>query len=177
MQANRRPGGPMKPTFLTSCFFVAALLAACESSNTSGTGGSSTTSSSTSGTGGAGGDPTPSNSCIRPGDKGNNLGVGEYCTPLGKECVLFDNAPLCLADVGQDQWMCTRIGCDATTDCGEGAGCLMVDGQGSACVPCRCDDRGIGCKGGTGGAGGAGGMSGTGGAGGTSGAGGTGGMK
>jgi hypothetical protein len=63
--------------------------------------------------------------------------------------------------VGQDQWMCTRIGCNAMTDCGEGAGCL-IETMGSACVPCRCDDRGIGCSGaggagGTGGAGGAGG--------------------
>jgi len=41
--------------------------------------------------------------------------------------------------------MCTRIGCDATTNCGTGAGCVIVKGQGSACVPCRCDDSSIGC--------------------------------
>jgi len=89
-------------------------------------------------------DPTPAASCVRPGDVGNNNGVGQYCTPAGTECAGFDRAPLCLAAVGQDQWFCTRIGCDATTDCGEGAGCL-IDPQGSACVPCRCDASGIGC--------------------------------
>ena len=99
---------------------------------------------SPSGTGGSAGDPTPPGSCVRPGDKGNDKGVGEYCTPTGKECSGFPEAPLCLASVGQEQWMCTRIGCDATTDCGEGAGCLLTS-QGSACVPCRCDDQGIGC--------------------------------
>jgi hypothetical protein len=89
-------------------------------------------------------DPTPAESCVQRGDHGNNVGVGEYCTPSGSECAGFDLAPLCLAAVGQDQWFCTRIGCDATTNCGEGAGCL-IETQGSACVPCRCDSRGIGC--------------------------------
>ncbi len=90
-------------------------------------------------------DPTPAESCVRPGDVGNNNGVGQYCTPSGSECAGFDLAPLCLAAVGQEQWFCTRIGCDATTDCGQGAGCLLEQ-QGSACVPCRCDSRGIGCQ-------------------------------
>lgn len=89
-------------------------------------------------------DPTPAESCVRPGDVGNNVGVGQYCTPEGGECAPYDLAPLCLATVGQAQWFCTRIGCDATTNCGEGAGCL-IESQGSACVPCRCDSRGIGC--------------------------------
>lgn len=89
-------------------------------------------------------DPTPAESCVRPGDVGNNVGVGTYCTPEGGECAPFDLAPLCLATVGQEQWFCTRIGCDATTNCGEGAGCL-IEAEGSACVPCRCDSRGLGC--------------------------------
>jgi hypothetical protein len=89
-------------------------------------------------------DPTPAESCVRPGDHGNDLGVGEYCTPGGTQCDTFDLAPLCLASVGQDQWFCTRIGCDAMTNCGTGAGCLIT-GEGSACVPCRCEPTGIGC--------------------------------
>ncbi len=89
-------------------------------------------------------DPTPAESCVRPGDVGNNNGVGQYCTPEGGECAPFDLAPLCLATVGQQQWFCTRIGCDANTNCGEGAGCLL-ETDGSACVPCRCDSRGVGC--------------------------------
>jgi hypothetical protein len=121
-------------------------------------------------TGGAGGDPTPAESCTHPGDVGNDKGVGQYCTPTGKQCVDFPEAALCLASVGQDQWFCTRINCDETTDCGEGAGCLIT-GDGSACVPCHCDDGGIGCPGNTGGGGvGGAGVGGAGGAGGTGGA-------
>lgn len=82
--------------------------------------------------------------CVQPTDQGNSLGVGTPCTPGGGECAAFPMAPLCLADVGQEEWFCTRIGCTATTDCGTGAGCLIETG-GSACVPCRCDIRGTGC--------------------------------
>lgn len=128
-----------------AAFILASLAAtffACSSKDTSGGGGSSSSSSAS----GMGGDPTPENSCVRRGDHGNEKGVGEYCTPFGNECLNFAEAGLCLAAVGQDQWMCTRLGCDATTDCGKGAGCVIVQGQGSACVPCRCDDSGIGCS-------------------------------
>ncbi len=138
---------------------VFALLAACGDSG-SGSGG-------TGGSGAAGGGPPaggagegegggpPAESCIQPGAVGNDIGVGEYCTPLGGECADNSEAQLCLADAAQDQWMCSRIGCTETTDCGEGAGCLIT-ADGSACVPCMCDDGGVGCSGGAG-AGGAGG--------------------
>ena len=157
--------GPL--SFSAAALACVALLSvpACSSDDGGGSGGAGT-STTTSSTGtGAGGDPTPEESCTHPGDEGNDKGVGEYCTPAGKECSGFAEAPLCLATVGQDQWFCTRIGCSETTDCGEGAGCL-VTGDGSACVPCRCDDTGIGCAGSAGGAGGAGGSASTGGAGG-----------
>lgn len=104
----------------------------------------------TDGGGGGGGGP-PDESCIRPGDVGNALGVGEYCEPFGGQCADNSDAQLCLADVGQDQWMCTRISCEEA-DCGEGAGCLITE-DGSACVPCKCDDTGVGCPGAAGGAG------------------------
>jgi len=132
----------------------------------SGVGGGGSPAAGGSPAGGAseGGGP-PSESCIQPGDLGNQLGVGEYCSPLGGECTDNTDAQLCLADVGQDQWMCSRIGCTEETDCGEGAGCLITS-DGSACVPCECDDTGVGCGTGGGGTGGAGGAIGIGGAGG-----------
>lgn len=123
----------------------------CGDSDADGSGGSgggtttqtgSGTTKSSSSTGGP-----PAESCIMPGDMGNELGVGEYCSPLGGQCADNAAAQLCLADVMQDQWMCTRIGCDEMTDCGAGAGCLIVPGEGSACVPCKCDSAGIGCAG------------------------------
>jgi hypothetical protein len=84
-----------------------------------------------------GGPQVPASSCVRPGDKGNEKGIGEPCTPLGKECANFAGAPLCLADVGQDQWMCSRIGCSTDADCGTNATCYK-DPKGSGCVPNRC---------------------------------------
>ncbi|MGZ3422514.1 MAG: hypothetical protein ACXVEF_25545 [Polyangiales bacterium] len=81
----------------------------------------------------------PKASCVQPGDKGNDVGVGTPCTPLGHECGAFAGAPVCLADVGQDQWMCTRIGCTKDSECGTGATCFKDPG-GSACVPNRCLD-------------------------------------
>lgn len=85
----------------------------------------------------SGGPKVPDSSCVRPGDKGNDKGIGAPCTPLGKECDAYPGAPVCLADVGQDQWMCTRIGCTSDEQCGSGATCYKDPG-GSACVPNRC---------------------------------------
>lgn len=127
-----------------------ASFACGDDSSDGGSGGSGTTTGSTSSTTkastgtGQGGGP-PAGSCIQPGEMGNANGVGEYCSPGGGQCQDNALAPLCLADVGQDEWFCTRIGCDETTDCGPNAGCLMVMGQGSACVLCKCDDSAFGC--------------------------------
>jgi hypothetical protein len=84
-----------------------------------------------------GADPTPAESCTHPGDKGNAIGVGEYCTPVGGECKAFDGAPFCLASAGQTQWFCSRVGCTKDDQCGMGAFCLF-NPAGSACVPYRC---------------------------------------
>jgi hypothetical protein len=160
---------PLLATALT----IAGLVGGCSSDDDDGDGASGGASSSSgagaTGTGGTGGDPTPAESCRQPGDKGNNLGVGEYCTPGGDECKGFPEAGLCLATVGQNQWFCTQIGCTATSDCGEAAGCVIT-GEGSACVLCECDDSSPQCQtgaggSGSGGSGGAGGAA-TGGAGG-----------
>jgi hypothetical protein len=117
---------------------------------------------SSSGTGAGGASSTvPATSCVRPGDVGNSHGVGTPCTPAGGECKHQPQAGACLADLGQDQWMCTRIGCSVDADCGEAAVCHH-DPAGSACVPAHCDSG----SGGTGGAGGTAGAGGSGGAGG-----------
>ncbi len=86
------------------------------------------------------GTPTvPAESCVRPGDKGNDKGIGTPCTPLGKECAAFPGASVCLADLGQKQWMCTRISCANDADCGTDATCYK-ESNGSGCVPNRCLD-------------------------------------
>jgi hypothetical protein len=122
---------------------VGAILG-CGDSGTTGSGGATSSSSASKSSSQA--STGSASMCIQPGDPGNNIGVGHYCTPGGQECNALPLAPLCLADVGEDEWFCTRIGCDAMTDCGDGAGCLL-NPQGSACVPCKCDDTAVGCMG------------------------------
>lgn len=109
-----------------------------------GTGGHSTTSSST-GTGTS----THTNECVLTTDTGNTNGVGHYCTPGGGECSQFPLAGLCLADVGQAEWFCTRIGCQMDSECGDNAVCHK-EMAGSACIPSKCEPGGTG-GGGTGG--------------------------
>jgi len=116
-----------------------AAVACSSSGTTSGTGTSGDTSTSASGAGGSGGGPmAPAASCKQAGDKGNENGGGTFCTPHGDECVNFPKAGLCLADVGEDQWFCTRIGCKTDVDCGTAAHC-HVDPGGTGCVPDQCE--------------------------------------
>ena len=116
-----------------------AAVACSSSGTTSGTSTSGDTSTSASGAGGSGGGPTaPAASCKQAGDKGNENGVGTFCTPHGDECVNFPKAGLCLANVGEDQWFCTRIGCKTDVDCGTAAHC-HVDPGGTGCVPDQCE--------------------------------------
>lgn len=131
------------------------LAVACSSSSNTtatatSTGGAASSSSESSSATNMGGDMTPQGSCTHPGDKGNDFGVGEYCTPGGMQCDKFPMAGLCLADVNQDQWFCTKIGCMMDSDCGMDATCLKTM-MGSACVPTRCL---MGTGGGGGGGGG-----------------------
>ena len=118
---------------------------ACSSSSTTttatsseGSGGSTSTSTGTGGAGGSG-PKAPAASCTQAGDKGNENGVGTFCTPGGGECEAFPKAGLCLADVFQDQWFCTRIGCKTDVDCGTAAHCHLDPG-GAACVPDKCEE-------------------------------------
>lgn len=130
-------------TLLAAALSLTFAAAACSSSGTSttstGSGGSAGTGTTAATTGGAGGGPVaPATSCVQQGGKGNDIGVGEYCTPGGGECAAFDKAGLCLADVGQDQWWCTRIGCKVDADCGTAAHCHL-DPAGAGCVPDKCE--------------------------------------
>jgi len=80
--------------------------------------------------------------CVQPGDQGNELGIGTYCSPGGNQCSAFALAPLCLADAvpEEGEWFCTRL-CTTDDMCGSAAFCLVTD-RGSACVPNRCVDGG-----------------------------------
>lgn len=148
----------MKRFFLHGFALAAVLAVGCSSSDSS---------SGTQAAAGSGGSkPTPNpNTCVQPGDKPNSIGVGAPCTPGGEECKQY-KLLFCLADVGQEEWFCTQLGCKFDNECGDGAVCHK-EGSSSACVPAKCGTTGSG----NGGAAGAAGASGAGGNGGTSSAG------
>ena len=80
----------------------------------------------------------PAGSCGQPGDTGNELGVGRFCSPGGRECTTAPQARLCVADLspGDGQWFCTKL-CSSDMDCGMDAVCIG-DSRGRACLPARC---------------------------------------
>ena len=84
------------------------------------------------------GETVPPGSCAQRGDVGNDIGIGTFCTPHGRECSAFPMAALCLAAVAptDGQWFCTRT-CTSDAQCGMDAVCTG-DARGRACVPARC---------------------------------------
>ena len=84
--------------------------------------------------------------CGHPGDTGNSLGVGQFCTNQGPDCSGNSKATLCSALVnGQtpsptDSYFCS-FQCQMTDPpgtCGENAACLCNSAGACACVPSRC---------------------------------------
>ncbi len=82
----------------------------------------------------------PVESCVQAGEVGNDIGIGTFCTPRGRECSAFPLAGLCLAAAApsEHQWFCTRL-CERDDQCGADARCFG-DASGMACVPSRCLD-------------------------------------
>ncbi len=76
--------------------------------------------------------------CGRPGDTGNSLGVGRFCSEQS-DCRNNGKALLCTAVADQERFFCTMVcagdgGADA---CGESAACACQPGA-CACVPKLC---------------------------------------
>lgn len=124
---------PERPTAMTSSKFgVIALsiaLTGCSSSEATTTDAGSTRDAYI---------EVPAESCAQPGDMGNEIGVGAFCSPAGNQCSAFTQARLCLADVVRDegQWFCTRT-CTTSEQCGSGAVCV-IETRGGGCVPAQC---------------------------------------
>jgi hypothetical protein len=130
---------------LLACACVVPFIAVgCSSSSSSGDGttdagndSSSTTTDSGSGEAAAD-DPL---NCVPPGTKGNELGMGGYCTPGGHQCDTAGpngDARLCSADYAAPPhaWFCTYV-CSVDADCGSNEFCVdNVAGKG--CVPNAC---------------------------------------
>jgi hypothetical protein len=92
---------------------------------------------------GGGGDAPPDalfSICGEPGDEGNEIGVGRFCSLLS-DCADTDDARLC-ANLGDpDAHFCTRLCGDPDDDavCGTGAECVCDDGGNNCgCTPTVC---------------------------------------
>jgi hypothetical protein len=131
-------------------FFSIALVifaAGCGSdSNSSGDGGSADLSVA-----GNGVDMALLSRCGHPGDVGNSLGVGKFCTNQGPDCGGNGMATTCSAILnGQtpmpsDAYFCS-FQCQMTSPagfCGENATCLC-NALGCACIPTSCIPPGDG---------------------------------
>ena len=90
--------------------------------------------------------------CGHPGDVGNSLGVGKFCTNQGPDCSGNGMANLCSALVnGQtpsadDSYFCsfTCSSSDPPGTCGDNATCLCNASSQCACIPTSCIPPGDG---------------------------------
>jgi hypothetical protein len=81
---------------------------------------------------------TTAGTCGSPGDMGNSLGVGKYCTQGGGQCQGL-NASICSADIQLNgSGICSKS-CNTDADCGTGAVCYQ-DTLGKGCEPISCQD-------------------------------------
>jgi hypothetical protein len=130
-------------------FFGIALLvlaAGCGSDSNSGDGGAPDLSAVPSGP-----DMALLSRCGHPGDVGNSLGVGKFCTNQGPDCGGNGMATSCSAlfngqtPAPTDAYFCS-FQCLATSPpgfCGENAECLC-NTLGCACIPTSCVPKGDG---------------------------------
>jgi hypothetical protein len=83
------------------------------------------------------GDVTIPTSCGMPGDVGNSLGVGMYCTSVA-QCLGNTQATLCATLGNPNMQFCTFLCTQGSpTACGTGASCECQSGE-CGCVPDSC---------------------------------------
>lgn len=73
--------------------------------------------------------------CVKPGDKGNEKGIGAYCETTA-QC---KSGLLCTKDFGAgptEPWFCTAT-CDDDASCGADAMCF-AETRGKGCLPNAC---------------------------------------
>ena len=84
--------------------------------------------------------------CGHPGDVGNNLGVGKFCTNIGPDCTgngmsttcsaLFNGQTPSSSDTYFCSFQCTAA--DPPGTCGDNATCLCNAQNLCACIPLSC---------------------------------------
>ena len=88
-------------------------------------------------------DGGPTSACGHPGDLGNSIGVGQYCTaqgtcPSAMEVCSTINNPVEAADLQTYFCVLPCSPCSAPSFCGEGASCVCSL-QGCGCTPNACE--------------------------------------
>jgi hypothetical protein len=77
--------------------------------------------------------------CGKPGDPGNELGIGKFCASLG-DCSTTQAAPLCSSLGDMNTHFCTKT-CQSTgpaDQCGTGAECVCNASNQCGCTPSTC---------------------------------------
>ncbi len=128
----------MRSLLLLSLALVTA--AGCSSSDDHGDGGATADLAAPSGP-----DMALLSRCGHPGDVGNSLGVGKFCTNQGPDCGGNGMATLCSAltngqtPMPTDTYFCSFL-CQPTVAnvCGENAACLCNSSGSCACIPTSC---------------------------------------
>jgi hypothetical protein len=127
----------MRIPSLLRCLACVTCLWACAACSSSSDSGGATDAGHDTGTG----DP---DNCVAPGSKGNELGMGGYCSPGGGECNYAGpdgGARICTADVPDTPahaWFCTYP-CNVDTDCGSANYCATdPKTKNKGCVPVAC---------------------------------------
>jgi hypothetical protein len=90
--------------------------------------------------------------CGHPGDVGNSLGVGQFCTNQGPDCTANSKAKSCSAlfngqtPSADDTYFCSFqcMATDPPGTCGDNAACLCNSSGICACIPTKCIPPGDG---------------------------------
>ncbi len=90
----------------------------------------------------------PQANCVKPGDPGNELGLGRYCEQAA-DCAFDGALRLCTAQFTTNPyaWFCTTL-CADTSQCGTGALCVLTPAGMRVCVPPACLPADAGLDGG-----------------------------
>jgi len=77
--------------------------------------------------------------CGRPGDVGNELGVGKFCPTGLADCADTPDAHLCSSAGSTSTHFCTKM-CQmgSTGTCGTGAECVCASANLCGCTPSSC---------------------------------------
>ena len=127
---------------------LVALVSGCGSDSSSGDGGTAADLSAVPN----GPDMFLLSRCGHPGDVGNSLGVGKFCTNQGPDCTGNGKAGTCSAlfngqmPMPSDAYFCSFqcMATDPAGTCGENATCLCNAANLCACIPISCIPPGDG---------------------------------